>query len=429
MSIKEQQRALVLTRVVGGDLSPGQAAAAIGCSERHLWRLLRRYRRAGPAGLVHGNRGRTSDRAIDADLRDRVLELAQNRYAGANDTHLCELLAEREGIELSRSSIRRILRSAGVASPRRRRAPRHRSRRERMAAEGLMLQLDGSRHRWLGADRAEMTLLGAIDDATSKVVAATFRDQEDAAGYLELLREVALGYGLPGAVYRDRHAAFELTSPGPRTKEGSLSQVGRVLTELGVVSIAAGSPQAKGRIERLWGTFQDRLLFELGLAGATDRASANEVLAGFLQRHNERFAVPAADPCAAWAAWPEGLEPHRVFVLKYRVKVAKDDTIRIDGRTLQLPPAPRRFAYAGKMVEAHVRLDGSVGVFDGEREVVTAPAPPDARSLRLRRDRPEPSLVPPPARVPYTPPVDHPWKRMTPARQAKARALTDSLSS
>src|SRR5512142_1783625 len=192
MSIKEQQRALVLTRVVGGDLSPGQAAAAIGCSERHLWRLLRRYRRAGPAGLVHGNRGRTSDRATDADLRDRALELAQNRYAGANDTHLCELLAEREGIELSRSSIRRILRSAGVASPRRRRAPRHRSRRERMAAEGLMLQLDGSRHRWRGADRAEMTLLGAIDDATSKVVAATFRDQEDAAGYLELLREVAL---------------------------------------------------------------------------------------------------------------------------------------------------------------------------------------------------------------------------------------------
>jgi len=430
MSIKEQQRGLVLTRVVGGDLSPGEAATALGCSERHLWRLLCRYRKSGPAGLVHGNRGRTSDRAIDADLRDRVLELALNRYAGANDTHLCELLADREGIELSRSSVRRILRSAGVASPRRRRAPKHRSRRERMAAEGLMLQLDGSRHRWLGADRAEMTLLGAIDDATSKVVAATFRDQEDAAGYLEILREVALDYGLPGAVYRDRHAAFEITSPGPRTREGALSQVGRVLTELGVVSIAAGSPQAKGRIERLWGTFQDRLLFELGLAGATDRVSANGVLAGFLHRHNERFGVPAADPCAAWTRWPEDLDPNRVFVLKYRLKVAKDDTIRIDGRTVQLPPAPRRFAYAGKMVEVHLRLDGSIGVFDGERELVTAPAPPDARSLRvLNRDRPQPSLVPPPAHVPYTPPIDHPWKRMTTARQAKIRALTDSLSS
>ena len=433
MTVKEQQRALALTRVIGGDLSPGQASEAIGCSERQLWRLLARFRSAGPAGLVHGNRGRTSARAIEIDLRDRVLELAMNRYAGANDTHLSELLAEREGICLSRSSVRRILRSAGVASPRKRRAPRHRSRRERMAAEGLMLQLDGSRHRWLGSDRPEMTLLGAIDDATSKVVAATFRAQEDAAGYLELLRDVAAGHGLPGSVYRDRHAAFELSSPGPRTKEGSLSQVGRVLTELGVVSIAAGSPQAKGRIERLWGTFQDRLLFELHLAGATDRESANLVLADFLPAHNARFGVPAADPCPAWRPWPADLDPDRAFVLKYRVKVAKDDTIRLDGRSLQLPPAPRRFAYAGKMVEVQLRLDGSIGVFDGPKELVTAAAPALPRELRvLDHDRPGPSFVPEAAHVPYVPPVDHPWKRMTPARRAardKAWSLTDSLNS
>ena len=433
MTVKEQQRALALTRVVGGDLSPGEAAFALGCSERHLWRLLRRFRSAGPAGLVHGNRGALSTRRLGSDLRERVVEMALGRYQGANDTHLSELLAEREGICLSRSSVRRILRSAGVASPRKRRAPRHRSRRERMAAEGLMLQLDGSRHRWLGPDRPEMTLLGAIDDATSRVVAATFRDQEDAAGYLEILRDVALGQGLPGAVYRDRHAAFEPSSPGRRSKEDSLSQVGRVLTELGVVSIAAGSPQAKGRIERLWGTFQDRLLVELHLAGAADRASANEFLATFLARHNERFGVPASDPCPAWQPWPADLDPDRAFVLKYRVKVAKDDTIRIDGRSLQLPPAPRRFAYAGKMVEVHLRLDGSIAVLDGERQLVTAPAPADARTLRaLDRNRPGPSTAPAPAGVPYVPPASHPWKRMTPARIAardRARALTDSLSS
>lgn len=227
MSVNEQRRALVLTRVVGGGLSPGGAAASLGCSERHLWRLLRRFRVAGPAGLVHGNRGRTSQRRVADGIRDRVVALASGRYSGANHTHLCELLAEREGIQLSRSSVRRILRSEGIASPRRRRAPRHRSRRERMAAEGLLLQLDGSRQQWLGPDLPKLTLLGQIDDATNKVPAA-FRNEEDAAGYLEIMRDVALGPGLPGAIYRNRHSSFELNSPHHSREERALSQVGHV---------------------------------------------------------------------------------------------------------------------------------------------------------------------------------------------------------
>jgi hypothetical protein len=302
-----------------------------------------------------------------------------------------------------------------------------------MAAEGLLLQLDGSRHHWLGPDRGKLTLLGAIDDATRKVSAATFRNEEDTAGYLEIMRDVATNHGLPGAIYRDRHCSFEPNSPGRAGKsaeERALSQVGRALTEIGVVSIAAGSPQAKGRIERLWGTLQDRLILELRLAGATDRAAANAVLGSFLPDFNERFGVPAADPVPAWRPWPEGLDPDRVFALKYRLKVAKDDTVHVLGQSIQLPAAPRRFAYAGKMVEVHIRLDGSVTVFDGERELVTTQAPPDARDLRtLRGDRPEPSLVPAAAHVPYVPPVEHPWKRVTAVCREKARALTDSLSS
>lgn len=433
MSVTEQRRGLVLTRIMAGELTAVEAAGALGCSERHLWRLLARFRAAGPAGLVHGNRGRPSGHRVDDEVRGRILALATGRYAGANDTHLAELLAEREGISLSRSSVRRILRAGGVASPRRHRPPRHRSRRERMAAEGLLLQLDGSRHRWLGAGHPRITLLGAIDDATGSVPAALFRAEEDAAGYLELLRVIALGPGIPAAVYRDRHSAFEPTVPrrrGTADEERELSQVGRVLTELGVVSIAAGSPQAKGRIERLWGTLQDRLHVELALAGAADIEAANTVLARFLPGFNRRFAVPAADPDPTWRPWPAELDPARVFVLKYRKRVARDDTLRVDGRTLQLPAAPRRYAYAGKMVEVHLRLDGSVAVFDGEREIITSPAPAAPRDLRtLGDDRPGPSLVPARAAVPWTPPVDHPWKRMTPARREKARAaLTDSLN-
>lgn len=140
--------------------------------------------------------------------------------------------------------------------------------------------------------------------------------------------------------------------------------------------------------------------------------------------------MPAADPDPAWRPWPADLDPDRVFALKYRLKVARDDTLRVDGRTIQLPAAPRHFAYAGKMVEVHLRLGRSIIVFDGERELVTAPAPPAARELRaLGATRAAPAHVPARAEVPWTPPADHPWKRMTPARREKARAaLTDSLN-
>jgi len=436
MSTTEQRRAWVLNRLGKGELTTVEAAGLLGLSERQVWRLRAAFEAHGPAGLVHGNRGRASPRRIELPVAERVVVLAQGRYAGCNDCHLAELLAEHEGIILGRVTVRRILRSAGIASPRRRRPPRHRSRRERMPQEGLLLQLDGSRHDWLEGRGPWLTIVGAIDDATGIVPAATFRDQEDAAGYLELLRTIVRRKGIPVAVYRDRHGIFEPVTQPTRGREPgdghgrSLSQVGRALVELGIESIPAASPQAKGRIERLWGTWQDRLVAELRLAGADDRASANRALATFLPRFNRRFGVPAADPDPAWRPWPDGLDPDRVFALKYRLKVARDDTLRVDGRTIQLPAAPRHFAYAGKMVEVHLRLDRSIIVFDGERELVTAPAPPAARELRaLGATRAAPAHVPARAEVPWTPPADHPWKRMTPARREKARAaLTDSLN-
>jgi len=190
MSPIEQRRAWVLNRLARGDVTMAEAAGLLGLSERQVWRLRAAFERAGPAGLVHGNRGRASPRRIEPAIVERVIELAQGRYAGCNDCHLAELLADGEGIVLGRVTIRRILRSAGVASPRRRRPPRHRSRRERMPQEGLLVQLDGSRHDWLAGRGPWLTLVGAIDDATGTVPAATFRAQEDAAGYLELLRTI-----------------------------------------------------------------------------------------------------------------------------------------------------------------------------------------------------------------------------------------------
>lgn len=404
------------------------AAEALGLSERQLWRLRRAFERDGPAGLVHGNRGRPSPRRLDEELRTMVTALARDRYAGINDCHLAELLAEREGLVVSRPSVQRLRHAAGLPAKRRRRPPRHHSRRQRMATEGTLLQLDGSRHAWLEDRGPWLTLLAAIDDATGRVVGATFRQQEDAAGYLELLAVIVSRHGLPGAIYRDRHGVFEPPERHADGRDPGLpSQVGRALAELGIRSIAARSPQAKGRIERLFGTLQDRLVAELRLAGVCDLAGANDFLPGFLERHNARFAVPALDPEPDWLAVPRHIKLERVLVLKYRRKVARDHTVRLDGRVLQLPRA--RYAYSGKTVEVHLRLDGTLVAFDGRRQLALSPAPAEPRQLRAQAaDRVAPSLEPAAAALPWKPPPDHPWKRRTlPVRLNQPR-LTDSLS-
>jgi hypothetical protein len=435
MSATEQRRARVLTRILTGELTMAEGAATLGLSERQLWRLRVAFERDGPAGLVHGNRGRPSSRRIDPGLGARIIELRAS-YGEINDSHFSELLAEREAITVSRESLRQILRAAGLPSPRRRRSPQFRSRRARMAAEGLLLQLDGSRHDWLEGRGPWLTLVGAIDDATGAVPAAVFRDQEDAAGYLTILRDTIAARGIPGAIYRDRHGAFAPTNQhqedaGEPAGRRSLSQVGRALVELGIGSIVAGSPQAKGRIERLWGTFQDRLVVELRLAGVTDLAGANAFLGSYLARHNARFAVPAADPVPAWRAVPSEVRLERVLVFKYRRKVARDHTIRLDGRVLQLPRRATGAAnFAGKIVEVHVRLDGSIVAFDGGRQLLAVAAPAEPAKLRAQHvDRAEPGLVPAPATIPWTPPADHPWKRIRTNSKLYQQRLTDSLGS
>jgi len=431
MTTREQGRARVLNRILMGELTMAEGSTALGVSVRQLWRMRAAFMGEGPAGLVHGNRGRVSGRRIDADRRARIVELRE-RYGPINDSHFCELLAEREGIVISRESVRTMLRAAAIASPRRRRSPRYRSRRPRMGAEGTLLQLDGSRHDWLEGRGPELVLVGAIDDATGIVTAAVFRDQEDAAGYLEILRTTIERHGLPAAIYRDGHSAFAPSSPSraEHADERALSQVGRALVELAIDSILAGSAQAKGRIERLWGTFQDRLVVELRLAGVVDRDGATAFLAHYLPRHNARFAVPALDPVPAWRALPDAVRLERVLVFKYQRKVAKDHTITLDGRILQLPRGATGAAnYAGKRVEVHVALDGSVVAYDGERRLATIDAPLDPGQLRAQRARrAEPSLVPAPATIPWTPPRDHPWKRVTPGSKLEKR-LTESLGS
>ena len=292
LTTREQNRLQTLNGVLERHWPMREAAKIMGVSERQGWRILAAYRKEGAAALAHGNRGRTPVNATPFAIRQQVVAIAKERYSGVNHTHLSELLAEREGITISRSTLRRLLIVAGLPSPRCGRSPRHRYRRQRMPQEGMLLQLDGSYHSWLENRGPWLTLLLAIDDATGTVPYALFRQQEDTSGYFELLKVIISRCGIPLGVYTDRDSIFRVER-GPSNGTGTLTQFGRALRELGITHVLAHSPEAKGRVERANGTFQDRLVAELRLSGASTLTEANLVLWDFLPRFNKRFGVPA----------------------------------------------------------------------------------------------------------------------------------------
>jgi transposase len=445
LNSKEQHRLGILNRVIGGQMTVMEAARLLDLSERQTRRLLAAYKKEGAAALAHGNRGRTPANALPEALRQQVVALAKGTYGGINHQYLSELLAEREAITISRPSLRRILLAAGLPSHRKRRPPKHRRRRERYPQEGMLLQLDASRHRWLGEDGPWLSLLAAVDDATGKVVGALFREQEDAQGYFLLLQDIVKTYGRPLAVYHDAHGVFCRNDRHPLTLREQLAgtreptQFGRLLTELGIASITAHSPQAKGRVERLFGTFQERLVVELRLAGAKTALEANRVLAPFLGRFNHRFAVPPATAGGAYLPLPEDLRPREVFCFKYWRSVGMDNTVRLGQVRLQIEPGPGWRTYARAKVQVHERLDGSLAVYHEGHLLASKEAPPEAPVLRLQhahhaqRTLAIPAEQPPAAAVSPSPKAtgprsskpgpNHPWR--TPFRQAR---MTDSLN-
>jgi transposase len=445
----EQKRALVLNQVMAGQMKAEQAADLLQISLRHTRRLLAAYRQEGPAALAHGNRGRQPAHTLAEGLRQRVVALAREKYAGFNHQHLSEVLGEEEEITISRSTLRRILLGAGLPSPRKRRPPKHRRRRERYPREGMLLQTDGSRHDWLEGRGPYLTLLGAIDDATNEVPYALFREQEDTQGYMLLFGHIVAAKGVPLAVYHDRHGIFECNAKGELSLAEQLgggreaTQFGRALAELAIGSIVARTPQAKGRIERLWGTFQDRLTSALRLAGAQDLAAANRVLGAFLPRFNRRFAVPAAEAGSAYRPLGEGIDLAAVFCFKYRRTVNADNVVALGDERLQLTRSPARGSYAHARVEVHEHLDGSLGVFYQGQPIGHKPAPPEAPLPRSRHrggaraqpprpeqpSQPDPAPKPVPASslptAPRRPAHNHPWRTPGKGVLAQRTATTD----
>lgn len=408
---KEQKRVEVLNLVISSKIKRKQAAEVLGLSVRHTKRIVAAYRREGVAALAHGNRGRKPSHALSPQVREKVSELARTKYAGFNFSHFTESLAEREGIRLSRSSVRRILLEKGVSSPRKRKAPRHRSRRARFPQEGMLLQIDGSPHDWLEGRGHQLCLLGAIDDATGKVPYALFQDQEDSAGYFRILREITRRYGIPLALYHDKHSIFEVAPHNLPSIEEQLAgkqprtQFERLMEELGITSIAANSPQAKGRIERLWSTFQDRLVSELRLAGARTLEEANRVLHHYLPHFNRQFGVKANQPGLAYRQVRAGFRAEEYFCYKYSRIVGADNGVHFNNQRLQILSSEERASYAHCKVEVQQRLSGSLAIYYEGKRLPTQPAPLEARKLRETV-----TTVSLSGRTYTKPAPDHPWR-------------------
>ena len=336
MNQREQGRLQVLNSLLAKHMTIEQASTLMGVSIRQAWRILAAYKEEGAAALAHGHRGRRAPNAISEDTKAAVLYLARIRYVGTNHTHMSELLREHEGIDIPRSTLRRILVSAGENSSRDRRPPKHRSRRQRMPREGMLIQIDGSYHRWLGEDGPQFTLLLAVDDATGKVVNALFCELENTRSYLLLMRNLIRSYGIPLALYSDHHAVFKHTPPSEAA--AAPTQFSRAMGDIGVQLIFARSPQAKGRVERTAGTLQDRLVTEMRLAGATTIDDANRVLNAFPPRFNERFRVPPEHADPAYRVLHPEMCLDTVLCLKYRRRVGRDNTVKYRWRILQLLP-------------------------------------------------------------------------------------------
>jgi hypothetical protein len=320
-------------------------------------------------------------------MRQEILAWVEDRYAGFNDTHLTEILAEREGISIGRETLRSILRAAGHRPKRKRRPKRHHRRRERSASRGLMVLWDGSSHRWFGDEKPAVTLMAAIDDADGELLAAFFTPQETSEAYLRLLQALVLYRGIPVSIYQDRHSALRRNDDSWSLEEQLAgrqrpTQVGQALEDLAIHPIFALSPQAKGRVERLFGVLQDRLLAEMHLDGITTLEAANRYLQErWIRRYNRRFRKAPRSRDSTYRSH-RGVDLHRILAFRYEAVVLNDNTVRLGGITIDIPPGPRDRSYAKARVDVRQHLDGSWTVYYHDQFIAKAPPSSVAEPLR-----------------------------------------------
>lgn len=338
VSIKELRRLPIIEKVLSKQIKQKEAAELMGLSCRQVRRVARRIEAEGEEGLIHRNRGRPSNRRYPKDLRKEVLRLYHEVYPDFGPTFACEKLLEQQKIQIGKETLRTWLKEAEIPYQTRRRRP-HRQWRERKKCCGEMVQIDGSHHDWLEGRGPQLVLMGYVDDATGRLYGG-FYGYEGTEPVLDSFKGYSQKYGLPASVYLDRHSTYR--SSAKPTLEDELnnrrpqSQFERAMEELGIRVIHANSPQAKGRIERLFRTLQDRLVKEMRLAGVSSLEEANRVLRGYLPKYNRRFEVSAANQADLHRQAPSGAVLNSILCSKERRVVKNDFTVSYKGRLYQL---------------------------------------------------------------------------------------------
>jgi transposase len=416
MSLREVRRLKAIQTVIDKQITQKVAGSMVGLSERQVRRLVKVIREQGDRGIIHGLRGRPSNRRFSEELRGKVLFLYEERYWDFGPTLAREKLLEHDGIRISDETLRTWLIEAGLWKKRRKRSPfrRWRPRRE---CFGELLQMDGSHHDWLEGRGPEMVLMGSIDDATNTAY-GRFHDYEGTLPAMDVFKRYVEKYGLPMSGYVDRHTTYKsskkLTEWDEVEGTEPLSQFERALKELGVEVIHALSPQAKGRVERLFGVLQDRLVKEMRLRGIMTKDEANAFLEDYLPRYNERFGVCPANEADAHVKLPSHVDLDRYLCIKTERTIRRDNTIALDGRLYQLEER------GGKKVVVEERLDGSLRMISKDvalkyKEITERPKKEVVTKTDLRvYNRPQ------------KPSKDHPWNRRWQIRNAAPQQGTST---
>ena len=382
----------VILQAMAKKITWWQAAEILGISNRTMRRLKWNYEHYGFKGLLDGRKGKPSWRRVPPGETERILGLYRDRYFDLNVSHFYEKLQFEHGVTLSYTWVKNLLQGAGLIKKRRDRKA-HRKRRPRRPVPGMLLHIDGSRHQWFQDDRW-FDLLVILDDATSQIYYAQLVHDECSRTVMAALRDVIERFGLFCALYSDRAGHFFYTpKSGQQVDHRQLTQVGRAMKELGIQTIPAYSPQARGRGERSFGTWQGRLPQELRLRGITSLEAANAFLRDeYIEQFNSRFTVTAAQPGTAFV--PVGhRDLDRIFSIQHERTVNNDNTVRLANMVLQIEPTTWRSTLAGCRVIVQERLDGTLVISfgphqlghytpDGQPIAELAPAPNAKRSKK-----------------------------------------------
>jgi len=400
MRQKELKRLHVIHKVMERELTQAEAAEILSLSERQICRIVKRIREEGDKGIQHRSRGRESSRRLPKKLKDRVVRLYLEKYKGFGPTLTSEKLYEYDAIELSKETVRKWLIKAGQWQ-RGRKSRTHRQWRERKSHCGEMVQMDGSHHDWFEGRRPKCVLMGYIDDATGRIF-CRFYEYEGTIPAMESFKRYIREYGIPMSVYFDKHTTYKSTAEPSIEDEINgtepLSEFGRALRELGVELIHAHSPQAKGRVERMFKTLQDRLVKEMTLRGINTIEEANKYLKSYLSSHNKRFAVKSKEKNDLHRAIPEGLNLEKILCIRTERILRNDSTIAHNGKLYQIQETVK-----SKKVLVEERVNGKM--------LITL----NDVSLKFKGINTRPEKKQTPVRVfrhrkGYIPSADHPWR-------------------